>query len=90
MNVELKGTLKLISAEEKINDGLSKKELVVTIDEDTQYPQDIICQALNKSIELITADFKMGDRVSVNCNLRGKASNGKYYNQLILWSIKKS
>jgi len=89
MNVELKGTLKVISAEEKINDALSKKEIVVTIDEDSQYPQDIICQALNKSIELITADFKMGDKVHVNCNLRGKASNGKYFNQLILWSIRK-
>jgi hypothetical protein len=90
MNVELKGTLKVISAEERVSDNFSKKEIVVTVDEDTQYPQDIVCQAINKQIELITADFKMGGKVIVSCNLRGRASNGKYYNQLVLWSIKKA
>ena len=88
MNIELRGILKVIYAEEKINDSLSKKEIVVTIDEDTQYPQDISCQALNKNIDYLEG-FNMGDKVSVNCNLRGRESKGKYYNQLQIWAIKK-
>jgi len=88
MNIELRGILKVIFAEEKINDNLSKKEIVITVDHDQQYPQDIVCQALNKKIDDLDG-FKMGDMVSVNCNLRGKESNGKYYNQLLLWQIKK-
>lgn len=89
MNVELKGVLKLINAEEKISDSLSKKEIVVTIEHDTQYPQDISCQAINQRIDLIK-DFQMGDFVTVSCNLRGKESNnGKYFNQLQIWAIKK-
>lgn len=90
MNVELKGTLKVIFAEEKITDALSKKEIVITVDENTQYPQDICCQALNKKIDIITADFKMGDKVTAKCNLNGREKNGKYYNQLVLWDLKKS
>ena len=88
MNVELKGTLKIIYQEEKINDTLSKKEIVVTIDEETGYPQDIICQAINKKIDELEG-FQMGDRVTVGCNLRGRESKGKYYNQLLIWTIKK-
>ncbi len=88
MNVELKGTLKIIFTEEKISDSLSKKEIVVTVDEDTSYPQDVSCQALNKKIEELDG-FKMGDRVSVMCSIRGREHNGKYYNQLLMWRINK-
>jgi len=89
MNIELKGTLKVIKAEEKINDSFSKKEIVITIDENTQYPQDIIVQALNSGIDLCNT-LKMGDRVSATIDLRGKCSqDGRYFNQLILWKIEK-
>ena len=88
MNIELKGTLKIIYAEEKITDSLSVKEIVVTVDVDTQYPQDISCKAMNAKIDELES-FKMGDSVVVNCNLRGRESKGKYYNQLLIWSIKK-
>jgi hypothetical protein len=86
MQVELKGVVKVIFAEQKINDKLDRKDIVITVDTDTQYPQDIICQAINKRIELINS-IKMGDTVVVKCNLRGKGTNGKYYNQLDVWDI---
>jgi hypothetical protein len=88
MNVDLKGTLKVIFTEEKISDKMSKKEVVITIDEDTQYPQDIIVQAINQKIDNL-ASFKMGDRVSIKANLRGRESKGRYYNQLTIWEISK-
>ena len=88
MNVELTGTLKAIFAEVKINDKLSKKEIVVTVDEDTQYPQDIICAAMNKKVDILDS-YKMGQKVTVKCNLRGnKSGAGAYFNNLQIWDIK--
>lgn len=87
MNIELRGTLKTIFTEQKINDNLSKKEIVVTIDEDTKYPQDIICQAVNQKIDMLK-DFQMGDKVAVKCDLRGKGNkDGRYFNNLSIWEI---
>jgi len=88
MNVELKGTLKAIFAEEKITDNLTKKRIVVSIDEETSYPQEIIVDVINNKINLMS-NFQMGDLVIVNANLKGKNTNGKYFNQISLWSIKK-
>lgn len=86
MNVELKGVVKLLLDKVQINDNLEKREIVVTIEEDTQYPQDIIVQAINTKIDLLNG-FKAGDLVIVKCNLKGRESKGKYYNQLNLWEI---
>ena len=86
MNVELQGTLKVIFDEVQISDNLSKKEVVITIDENTTYPQDISIQAINSKIDLLK-NFKMGEKVIVKCNLKGKASNGKYFNHLNIWDI---
>lgn len=86
MNVIIKGTLKIIFQEQQVNDRLSKKEIVVTTDEDTKYPQDLIVQALNREIEKLDP-FKMGQMVQVTADLRGRESNGRYYNQLVLRDI---
>lgn len=41
-------------------------------------------------MDLLTP-FKMGDSVTVSCNLKGREGKpGKYYNQLAVWAIKKS
>lgn len=88
MNVELKGTVHAILAEEQISDNYKKKSIVVTIDEDSTYTQQIICHAGNTKIELLNG-LIMGDKVKVQCNLKGKGSNGKYYNNLELWKIEK-
>lgn len=88
MYIELRGTIKLIFAEQQINDNLSKKEVIITIDEDTQWPQDISVQALNTKIDDLK-NFNTGDRVVMRVNLKGKPTNGKYYNQLNLWTIEK-
>lgn len=88
MQVELNGTLKVIFAEKEVNDNLKKKEVVVTVDETTGYPQDIIAQAINNKIQLLDG-YKMGDAVIIKCNLKGKSTNGKYYNQLNVYSIQK-
>ena len=58
MQVELKGVVKVIFAEQKINDKLDRKDIVITV-----------------------------DTVVVKCNLRGKGTNGKFYNQLDVWDV---
>lgn len=94
MTIELIGTLKVIFAKEEVGDKLDKQNIVVTIDEHTPYPQDIIVQAINKRIEtLASSNVKMGDKVIVKCNLKGKENKNKagfYFNQLDLWDISKS
>jgi hypothetical protein len=95
MTIELTGTLKVIFAKETVSDNkLDKQNIVVTIDENTDYPQDIIVQAVNKKIETLTsANVKIGDKVIVKCNLKGKENKNKagfYFNQLDLWNITKA
>jgi len=88
MLVEIKGTLKVIFTEEKISDKMSKKEIVVTIGADTEYPQDIICEAVNKKIDLLDG-YSMGENVVVKCDLRGRESKGRYYNKFSIVDINK-
>lgn len=93
MTIELTGTLKVIFEKENIGE-LDKQNFVVTIDENTPYPQDIIVQAINKKIETLTSsNVKVGDKVFVKCNLKGKENKnraGFYFNQLDLWTISKT
>ena len=87
MTVDLKGTIKVIYAEKVVNETLKKVEMVITIDESTEYPQDIIVQVINSRIDLLK-NFQSGFKVLAKCNLKGKANvSGKYFNQLNLWEI---
>ena len=86
MIIELKGTLKVIFAEEQINEKLNKKQIVITIDEDTQYPQDITLEAINNGVRQLDS-FNMGQRVVATAYLKGRENKGKYYNQLTLKEI---
>lgn len=87
MNVELKGVVKAIFEEKQINDNLSKKEFVVTIDGDTEYPQDIIIEAVNTKIDKLRG-LAIGNKVIAKCNLRGRETkDGRYFNQIALWDL---
>ena len=87
MIVELKGSVKKLLTEKQVSDNFSKKEFVVTIDEDGKYPQDIIIQAANSKIDLLK-NIVVGNKVIVRCSLKGnEAKDGRYYLQLSLWEI---
>lgn len=86
MNVVLEGTVKQKNNFEQITDNYSKRELVVIVDESTQYPQPIICHASNAKITLLD-NIHEGQMVKVTCNLRGKENKGKFYNSLEIWKI---
>lgn len=85
---ELKGTVHAKFVEQQITDNYRKQELVVTTDEETNYPQQILCHAANGKIDLLKG-IEMGMKVKVFCNLKGKENKGKYYNSLEIWKIDK-
>jgi len=74
--MNLQGTIKLINEPVMISDKLTKQQMVLTIDEDTKYPQNIAVEFMNKNVDILKK-HKVGEKVSVNINLRGNEYNGK-------------
>lgn len=84
--MDLQGTIKLINEPAKISDKLTKQQMVLTIDEDTKYPQNIAVEFLNDKTDYLKK-HKVGEKVAVAINLRGNEYNGKYYNNIVGWKI---
>lgn len=90
MTVE--GNLKVIYETEDIGtSGFQKRDCVVTTDE--QYPQHILIQFVQDKCNLL-AMFKMGDKVKIDINLRGREwvnpqGETKYFNSIQGWRISK-
>ena len=90
--MEIKGTIKVIKATEVVSEKFSKRELVVTTDE--QYPQHILIDFIQDKCSVLD-NFKVGDNVTVSINVRGKEYTNKngelgYFNQLQGWKIEKT
>lgn len=87
---QVKGTIHFIGAEERVTDNFSKKEFIVKTDE--QYPQHIRMEFNNTQIGLLSS-FKVGDKVAVDINLRGKLKKDdetKCFVTLQAWKIQKA
>ena len=86
----LKFTGKLVKVFEskKITDKMTKREFVVQEEAD-KYPQSILFEVINDKCKLLD-DIKVGSTIEVAFNLRGREYNGKFYNTLSAWSIKKA
>lgn len=80
----LTGTIKLLNDMQTFESGFKKREFVVTTQ--GEYSQDIKLEALKDNADKL-ANFKVGDTVVVNFDIRGNEYNGKYYNNLIAWKI---
>jgi len=87
---EITGRLKVKFDIQKVSDKFQKRDIVVTIDETTQYPQDILFQ-LNQSKCEDVNNIIVGETVKVSYNLKGREWNGpqgvKYFNTLEAWQI---
>ena len=89
--MEVNGTIKLINQEQQVSISFKKRELVVTTAE--QYPQHILIQFVQDKCNLL-AMFKMGDKVKIDINLRGREwvnpqGETKYFNSIQGWRISK-
>jgi len=87
MNVTLKGTVVKLGELQSFNDGsFQKKEIVVKIDEDSQYPQEVPVEFINKNISIVDP-VGVGDTVEVDCNIRGSAYNDRHFVSLPGWRL---
>jgi hypothetical protein len=82
--MELTGRIKLIRDEQTFPSGFTKREFVITTEE--QYPNDIQFELLKEKGNLVTA-FKEGDRIKVHFDIRGREWQGKYFNSLVAWKL---
>jgi hypothetical protein len=79
---------------QQISDTFSKREFVIEYIDNPLFPQYVTFELLKDKTALID-NFKMGDRIEVTFNLRGRewtAPSGekKYFNTLEAWRINPS
>jgi len=88
--MEVQGKVKLIGEEKTFgSNGFRKRELVVTTEE--QYPQHILVEFVQDKCDLLN-NYKVGQDVKVNINLRGREwvnpqGETKYFNSIQGWRI---
>jgi len=86
MAYELTGRVKLIQEPQTFPSGFAKREMVVTV-EDGNYPQDINLEFLKEKMSLLDS-IRVGQKVTVTFDIRGREYNGRYFNNLVGWKIK--
>ncbi len=89
--MEVKGKIKFIGATQQVSEKFSKREIVVTTDE--QFPQHISIE-FNQDKCAVLDKYSVGDDVEVGINLRGREwtnpqGETKYFNSIQGWNIKK-
>ncbi len=82
--MELTGRIKVIKDEQTFPSGFTKREFVITTEE--QYPNDISFELLKEKGSLIAA-YSVGDRINVHFDIRGREWQDKYFNSLVAWKL---
>jgi len=86
MELKINGKVKLIMEQQSWDSGFTKREFVITTNE--QYPQDVKFECIKDKISLLN-DLSEGDDVEVSFNVRGNEYNGKYFVNLQAWRLNK-
>lgn len=98
MTIEIKGTVKEMFSTEEVSPKFAKKVIAVTIDEESNYPQNVAIEAhdteKNKKIALLDS-INVGDKVTIRANLNGKlyekeGQPNRYFNTLTIYTITKN
>lgn len=91
---EVKGTVEHVGAIEQVSDSFRKRDLILNIDEESDYPQTIKIEAAQaKCDDTNLNEVRKGDSVTVSVNLRGRvwdnvAKNRKeVFNTLQYWKL---
>jgi hypothetical protein len=87
MDLQLQGRIKVISDTQTFDSGFSKREFVITTQE--QYPQDIKFEFFKDKTTVLDT-FAANEDVTVHFNIRGNEYNGKYYVNLQAWKMEKA
>lgn len=88
MVIDLRGVIKKIYNVKIISPNLSVVDIVITIDDLSKSPQDIIATLKNEKIELAKG-FEKETRVIGRCFLNGKEKDGKYFIALSMFDLVK-
>jgi single-strand DNA-binding protein len=84
IKMELTGKLTVIGEEKTFNGGFTKREFVLTSEE--QYPQAIQFELLKEKGALL-GNHQVGQRIKVSFDIRGREWQGKYFNSLVAWKL---
>ncbi|AEV33860.1 DUF3127 domain-containing protein [Owenweeksia hongkongensis] len=89
--MEVSGSIKKIGDTQQVTASFSKRELVVTTEE--QYPQHLMIEFVQDKTSLLDS-YSPGDKVTVGINLRGREwtspqNEVKYFNSIQGWRIEK-
>jgi hypothetical protein len=88
--MEIIGNIKVLNDTQNIgSNGFRKREVVITTEE--QYPQYILVEFIQDKCDLLN-DYKVGQNVKININLRGREwinpeGVAKYFNAIQGWRI---
>ena len=87
MEYDITGTVKVILDLQEISETFSKREVVLTT-EDDKYPQDIKLEFTKEKCALVEK-MSVGERLKVHFNVRGAEYKGRYFVNLIGWKVDK-
>ncbi len=92
MSLSAIGHIKIIKDTQKVSANFTKRDIVVEITENPKYPQTVLFELSGDRVNLID-DYRVGDRVEVEFNLRGRewkspAGEVKYFNTLSVWKLR--
>ena len=82
---DMTGNVKAVMDKQSFDSGFTKREFVVTTEED-RFPQDIKFECVKEKVSLLD-NVKEGDRVNVTFDLRGNEYNDRYYVNLTAWKV---
>lgn len=91
MSYKLSGTVKLIGDITIVSEKFKKREIVITDDQNSLYPQHIAFQVSNHKCDLFE-NISPGDQVEVSFNIRGRewanptTGEVKHFNTIEIWS----
>lgn len=82
---DLEGSIKLLEETRTFKSGFTKREFVVTTDDD-KYPQDVKFECVRDRISQLDG-LAPGQRVKVSFDIRGNEYNGRYFVNLNAWKV---
>lgn len=82
---EISGSIKKVFPEQTFGSGFAKREFVLTTEAE-RYPQDIKFECVKDKIAQLAA-VKLGDKVKVSFDLRGREWKESYFVNLNAWRI---
>lgn len=92
--MQISGFVHEVGATQQVSDSFKKRDLIVVVSENPQYPEYIKVEATQDKVALFDG-LNPGDGVTVDFNLRGRPWTNKegvtsYFNSLVAWKLAKT